>query len=442
MTEPVPYTRTNWVDGSAGGTPMNAARLNNCEQGIVNVAAVVSDLVDAVNALQAGKAPTKVTAIQGGPTSARPAPVIDTVYRDYDLGKVIYGTGSAWVYSDGTAVVGAGSSNAPQNFAAVTQPDNSILCTWNAVPNATTYKLYETNSPTGVTGATALTTTSTSRSPGTVRTYEYWVTATVAGVESAASNHGIAVIPYAPATGAGPTAGSPAELLKIGGTGGYWNEGIGRSSGHVDIPQSQLLAGYSESPYFMLNPTATAVQFQVYMNGATTSANTHYARSEMRELTHDGNTKAAWVAGSGSHIMEYSFKVLHIQPNKPWTTIGQIHDASSDALSIKVKGNSTSALEVTAWIYDAEQSTRLVTPFVLNSTTTKIKIDLTNGTLKIYANDVLKITSTAMSGKGSGHYFKVGDYAQSHYDYGGNENPSEYCQVEVWGLTVTHSPAL
>ncbi len=715
------YDKQVWVNGPDGQTPLKDLRLNHVEDGLLAVSNLLDQLVDAVNALIVGKSPVAAAMIAGGTTAGRPVPALDAIYRDHDLGSVIYGTGTAWVYEDGTPVGGTGGSNAPLNFTAVTQPDNSILCSWNAVANATSYKLYETQSSGGVSGATALTATTTTRTPGTLRTYDYWVTALVSGVESAGSNHGSATLPYTAASGTGgggggtgtlgvdsiywtyfeemtyeitstaensrkdwystavygyiedigdnrgytagivgfcsgtgdmlamiqhyvaikPTSnamatyvsalttlaaegmsssagtransllgttfknlwaslatsdalfrqaqrdyredhywrpafnaavadgvqglgleilydisinhgegtdpesfggilataraaarppslggsevtyltalinarsavlttwgdnppdgrvaahrallatgnlkltvpfswsmygtsfsisaprpdlpaeaartggvqpgasvpvgpGSPAQLLHFGSTGGFFNVGIGYSSGHVDRTYAEIMAGGTWPPYFMLNAAGTAVQFLVYMDGAKTSANTNYPRSELRELGHDGVTKAAWVASSGSHVMEYSFRVNHVQPKKPWVTVGQIHDASQDNLGIKIKGSTVGSLSIIASINGTDNATPVLSSYTIGQAV-KIKIAVINGSLTIYANDTLKITSSALSSQGAGHYFKLGSYAQSSTTYGGFDAATEYSSVDIWGLTVTHSPAL
>ena len=37
----ISYTRTTWADGSEGGTPIDATKLNNIEQGIVDAVAAI-----------------------------------------------------------------------------------------------------------------------------------------------------------------------------------------------------------------------------------------------------------------------------------------------------------------------------------------------------------------------------------------------------------------
>ena len=291
--------------------------------------------------------------------------------------------------------------------------------------------------------------TTTTRTPGSTGNYGYWVTALISGVESAASNVAAATLPYGSGTGGGGgstgggTAGSPAALLGLGGAGGFFSLDIGLDTGDVSIPYSTLHGGYTNYPYFCLTTAGTAVQLYTDMAGKQTSSNTAYARTELREVNSDGTTHAAWTASTSPsviHQMQYTFKCVHIQPNKPWVTIGQIHDPSSDALSIKVKGSTTSTLDVVAVLYDTDQTPALVGTYSIGDTVT-ITINVTGGVLKVYANTVLKITSSALSGK-TGLYFKVGQYPQSHDDHGGFESPTEYAQTELSALTVSHTPAI
>lgn len=65
------YSQQTWADGSSGGTPLNAARLNHMEDGISN-AATAEDLSDAVTSLTSlanAKVPATRT-IQGSDLSA------------------------------------------------------------------------------------------------------------------------------------------------------------------------------------------------------------------------------------------------------------------------------------------------------------------------------------------------------------------------------------
>jgi hypothetical protein len=340
------------------------------------------------------------------------------------------GTGSEWIeLSVGDVVPGPGSGAAPTGMTATVQPDNSIVLTWNPVSGATHYKLYEIRSPNGVAGADNLTTTTSTRTPSSMGNYEYWVTAFVGGVESAQSNHATCTLPYGSSEepGGGDPAGSPAELLAFNAGGGRWNLGVGYPSGHVDISPQDLESGWSETPYFYVNEAGTHVHFQVPMNGGRTSSNTKYPRTELREYI--GSSKAAWNGASGTHVMSYRAKVLHMEDDKPEIVIGQIHDGSDDTLQIRCEGTTWRAS-----INGTEHSTTLGN--FAWGTEVAIEIRLSSGTLTIKVNGSTKITTNP--GYGSGQYFKIGAYAQQNST--DQDNPSNgYASCEIRDLVVSHS---
>ena len=94
------------------------------------------------------------------------------------------------------------------------------------------------------------------------------------------------------------------------------------------------------------------------MDAATTSAGTHYGRVELRQLTRN-KQKAAWKAAGTTFVVEYELAVDHIQPKKPWATLGQFHDSESDALAIKIKGRDRTSLDWVATFYDEDHPTKL-----------------------------------------------------------------------------------
>jgi hypothetical protein len=417
------------VDGPQG--LVFAADANRWEQGIEALDNALDAAEGRLDALQAALGGITATGVPVVTTATRGTPTKGRIVFDDDLDQYIGGTGTAWIeLSVGEEVPGPGSGTAPTGLTAVTQPDNSIVVSWNPVVGATHYKLYEIRSPGGVSGADNITTTSTTRTPSSMGNYEYWVTAFVGGVESAQSNHGLCVLPYSTGGGGGGGSGStPAQLLALGSTGGKWNLGVGYPSGHVDIAPSTLEGGWTEAPYFYVNEAGTKVHFQVPMNGGRTSSNTKYPRCELREYI--GSSKAAWSGSSGTHVMSGRTTVLHMESGKPEMVVAQMHDGSDDTLQIRVEGTTWRAS-----INGTEHSTTLGT----FSTGTEVawEIRVVNGTLTIKINGTTKITTNP--GYGSGQYFKVGCYAQQNNTSDGGGNPDNgYASCELRDLVVTHS---
>lgn len=444
------YQPRAWTDGEQI-TAVNSA--NRWETGLEALDNELDAQTDRIDALYAGGGSSRQ--IPSGPSSERPSPAIGTLYYDTGLvpARVIVGTGSSWTEMNGAAIAGStggggtpepGTTTAPVLTSTVTAGGTigAINLTWTAVTGATSYKVYETESPAGVNGATALTTTSSTRTPGQARNYEYWVTALVNGVESASSNRIQATLPYvAPGTGGGGSTPSsnPSTFLNINGlgngTGGWWNLGVGFSTGHTDI-QPDPLKTYVNSPYYTMNSTGTAVQFQVFMNGGKTSANTKYPRSELREYaTGSTTTKAAWSGSSGRHIMRGKSKVMHFAPEKPEVCVAQAHDASDDILMIHVTGSSATGPQT--WRIKVKGET-VATPLTNVALGQEVswEFDINNGALTVKLNGATVHTSNP--GYGAGCYFKVGEYAQQNSTDQSNAS-TEYGRCELRDLFVSHS---
>ena len=164
-TPPITYTPTTWADGITG-TQITSARLNNAESGVAQSHTVLNDHDDRLDALEAapGLQPG-INQNSKGPSTARPAPALGLYYYDTTLHKPLWGTGTGWYDYSGTAIGGSGGSNAPQNFTAVTQQDNTILCSWTPVTGASSYKLYESQFTSGISGASAIAGTSFTFTP-------------------------------------------------------------------------------------------------------------------------------------------------------------------------------------------------------------------------------------------------------------------------------------
>ena len=439
------FTPVAHIDGEL----YNAVQANRLETGLDAVDTELDFQTGRIDTITAGGGSSR--AFLSGPTANRPAPLIGMPYWDTELGtpgigRLIVGTGASWVYSDGTPAGvggggGGGSSSAPGNMTAVVQAGGTIgaiVLTWDAVPSATSYKLYEIESPTGVSGATGLVTTTTTRTPSTARNYEYWVTATVGGVESATSNHVTAVLPFGGGGGGGSS--DPSTFLNINGlgngTGGWWNLGIGFSSGHTDITPVQLQGGYVNSPYYCMNSALTAVQGQVFMNGGTTSANSNYPRCELREYATGSTTaKASWSGSSGHHIMRGKTKIMHFEAVKPEVVIAQIHDASNDTLQIHCTGSSATGPQTWRLKLNGSTTATIASGVTLGQEVAW-DIDLNNGNLVVKIDGVQQYSGNP--GYGSGQYFKVLDYPQQNSTTVSNPSTG-YSRVELRDLFVSHA---
>jgi hypothetical protein len=438
------------VDGELWG----AASVNRIEQGIEAIDVELDRVGDAVAALQSGGGGGTSGQVPSGPRTSF-SPSIGLILLDTSLTppRYIGGYGSEWRELNGTAITSAGggggtpepgTGTAPVLSSTVTSGGTigAINLTWTAVSGATSYKLYETESPAGVAGATALTTTSSTRTPSTARNYRYWVTATVNGVEGASSNVIEAVLPYVEPGGGGggtPTGSNPSTFLNINGlgngTGGWWNLGKGLTSGHVDIAPDPLRT-HVDSPMYTMNSTGTAVQLQVSLAGGTTSANTQYPRCELREYATGSTTaKAAWSGSSGRHIMRGRTRVMHYGPVKCEVCVAQIHDGSDDRLQIRAEAASATGSQTWRLSLNGTEVDDLISGVSLGQEVFW-EIDLNNGSLTVRINGTTQFTGSS-GYSGTGFYFKAGTYPQQNTSQGNSS--SEYSRVELRDLFVSHS---
>lgn len=139
-----------------------------------------------------------------------------------------------------------------------------------------------------------------------------------------------------------PPASHPADVL--GGL-ARWHLTLPTSAARQAFPADQVeqpaLATYS-SPWFRLNETKTAVLLTTNVGGATTSAGTAFARTELRERDERGE-KSAWDCASAARSMTIRQRILKTPRHKAEMSVGQIHDAKSDNLEILYQGPGTGA---------------------------------------------------------------------------------------------------
>lgn len=186
---------------------------------------------------------------------------------------------------------------------------------------------------------------------------------------------------------------------------------------------------YQISPWFKVSSTSTcdAVQFRNAVNGVKTP-NTTYARSELREMNSGGN-EASWSSNSGTHTMVIDQAITHLPKVKPHVVAGQIHDGN-DRSVFRLEGSS---LYVTR---DNDTHYKLVTSNYTLGARFQAKFVVSNGSIKAYYNNVWQATIPVSFTTG---YFKAGVYTQANCTNSSPCDSSNYGQVKVYNLTVSHS---
>ncbi|MFF5106628.1 chondroitinase-B domain-containing protein [Streptomyces sp. NPDC000134] len=217
----------------------------------------------------------------------------------------------------------------------------------------------------------------------------------------------------------------PADVLDL--TNWYVGLPVGEEESPTNVYQPEL-ATYANDPWFVASDDCSAVRFRAPVNGVTTSGSSN-PRSELREMTDSGRTKASWSSTSGTHTMVIDQAITDVPEERPYVVAGQIHDADDDVTVFRLEGSRL-------YITDGDTSHHhLVTDDYELGTRFQAKFEVSDGRTKVYYNGELQ---TTLSKDYSGAYFKAGAYTQANC---GNSDPcsdDNYGQVKIYDLDVTH----
>jgi hypothetical protein len=196
------------------------------------------------------------------------------------------------------------------------------------------------------------------------------------------------------------------------------------SEGRPDTIDTKDLATYA-SKWFQLNDAKDGVVFTANAGGATTE-NSHYPRSELREMVNGEN--ASWDGSSGTHTMELDQAITKTPSTKPDVISAQIHGGDDDVMQIHLSGST-----LTVKYADGDKQVVLDPSYKLGERF-RVKIQSAAGTVKVWFNGALKATLPI---SGTGNYFKAGAYVNSNPEKGAD--PSDVGQVVIYGLKISHS---
>ena len=216
----------------------------------------------------------------------------------------------------------------------------------------------------------------------------------------------------------------PADVLDLSG----WKIQlpIGAEEDPDEVTQPALDT-FAVDPWFVATANCDGVRFRSAVNGVTTGGSS-YPRSELREMT--GSDEAAWSADSGTHTMVIREAITAVPADKPHVVAGQIHDGDDDVTVFRLQGNKL-------YVTKGDTSThKLVDDNYVLGTPFEAKFVVSGGQIKAYYNGVLQTTISADFPEG---YFKAGAYTQANC---GNSDPcddSNYGEVVIHDIAVTHS---
>lgn len=200
---------------------------------------------------------------------------------------------------------------------------------------------------------------------------------------------------------------------------------VASGSSVVQIKPADLAAGYSSQ--WLSTADDGSMSFWCPVTGATTSSNTHYPRSELRETWPDGDWTFA-----GHHRMDAVCRVMQV-PDNGRVIIGQIHGHLDGSEIIKLywdNGSLSAAVEPsrTSEIGLALGSAKL-------GDTIAYYLEMQDGKLKVGANGkTVSYDYTAATWKTDTYYFKAGDYVQDN-----TGSSSVGGRVRFYSLAVEHN---
>jgi hypothetical protein len=194
--------------------------------------------------------------------------------------------------------------------------------------------------------------------------------------------------------------------------------------GSPDTVDTKDLATYA-SKWFQLNDSKDGVVFTANAGGATTK-NSHYPRSELREMINGEN--ASWDGRSGTHVMELDQAITKTPSTKPDVIAGQIHGGEDDVMQIHLSGT-----RLTVKYADGDKDVVLDPSYKLGERF-RVKIQSADGQVKVWYNGKLAADLPIF---GAESYFKAGAYVNTNPEKGAD--PDDVGQVVIYGLKISHS---
>ena len=157
-----------------------------------------------------------------------------------------------------------------------------------------------------------------------------------------------------------------------------------------------------------------------------TTKNSHYPRSELREM--NGSEKASWSNTSGSHTLDVCEAITKVPSAKPHVVAAQIHDGNDDVMQIRLEGKNLMVQ------YNDGKSNVVMDPNYTLGTPYNVRIIAANSKVDVLYNAEKK---AELPLSGSGWYWKVGAYVQSNGSKG--DGAGSMGEVVVYKADVKHS---
>lgn len=207
------------------------------------------------------------------------------------------------------------------------------------------------------------------------------------------------------------------------------------------------LANFKIDPWFIPTTDCSGVQFRAHTSAPTTTDNSRYPRSELRERTANGSADISWSNSSGTHTMIIDQKVTRLPNKQRHLVVGQIHDSNDDVTVFRVEGSDSNynSIPIQFWatIGDNTHGNKILDGYTLGERF-QVKFVATPGRIETFykgQNDANFRSVQVLHQTISGAYFKAGAYTQSNCDSdreGSGCSADNYGEVIIYSVIVEH----
>ena len=178
---------------------------------------------------------------------------------------------------------------------------------------------------------------------------------------------------------------------------------------------------------FSVTKSRDGVVFRAQCGGSTTK-NSEYPRSELREMKRGGKSEASWgTADDKIHSLLAVLAITQTPAVKKHVVCTQIHDVKDDIMTVRLEGSKLLIERDKAGDIKLDHNYKLGTRF-------KLKIQAGGGRIKVWYNDSLRMNWEVSK---AGCYFRMGCYTQSNTKKG--DRPDSCGEVVIHKLRMTHS---
>lgn len=199
----------------------------------------------------------------------------------------------------------------------------------------------------------------------------------------------------------------------------------------LEISQPEL-ATYRLDPWFMPTQDKKGVIFRAPINAPTTG-NSGYPRSELREMSEDGEKTAFWPSTTGTHTLFLDEAITAVPKNKRHVVAGQIHGDDDDLLVIRLEYPTLFIARGKKNVHTLDENYTLGKRFT-------VEFVVQDGRIMVYYNGSSTPVYT-LEKRLRMAYFKAGVYTQSNCETEGSPDlctADNYGEAVIYRATVTH----